>query len=161
MSFTESIRTCFQKYITFSGRAQRSEFWWWVLFIFASLIVLSFIDSMLFGTVTTTSVEDGFGGGMAWKSQFAPLSNLFSLATLLPGISVAVRRLHDKDKSGWWYWLFLVPIVGFIILIVWFATRGTEGPNRFGPDPLGGAGAAPADDGFADSSIPSVNRDDD
>jgi uncharacterized membrane protein YhaH (DUF805 family) len=66
-----------------------------------------------------------------------PITNpLFSLATLLPGLAVAVRRLHDLDSSGWWILLFLIPLVGAIILIVWFCTKGTDGPNRFGPDHL-------------------------
>jgi hypothetical protein len=59
---------------------------------------------------------------------------------LLPGIAVGVRRLHDVDRSGWWLLLAFIPLVGTIILIVWFCTRGTPGPNRFGPDPLSGIG---------------------
>jgi len=66
------------------------------------------------------------------------LLGLFFLASFLPAISVIVRRLHDTDRSGWWYWIGLIPLVGAILLLVWFCTRGTSGPNRFGPDPLSG-----------------------
>ncbi len=95
----------------------------------------------------------------------AILSSLFSLAVFLPSISVAVRRLHDTDRSGWWWWLILIPLVGIIILIVWYATRGgTSGPNRFGgADPLGGTGhgggGASFDEAYTPSSIPNVSND--
>jgi uncharacterized membrane protein YhaH (DUF805 family) len=68
-----------------------------------------------------------------------PLFNLIaSLGLLLPGIAVGVRRLHDTERSGWWMLLILIPLVGAIVLIVWFCTRGTIGQNRFGADPLAG-----------------------
>ena len=63
---------------------------------------------------------------------------LFGLATILPSLAVAVRRLHDLDRTGWWIFIGLIPLIGWIILIIWYCTRGTVGPNRFGPDPLGG-----------------------
>lgn len=159
MTFGQSIQTCFSKYVTFSGRAQRSEFWWWVLFIVAGNFLLSIVDSFLFGTTVTT--EYGFEA----STNTPILSGIFGLATLLPGISVAVRRLHDTDRTGWWYWLALIPIIGTIILIVWFATEGTRGPNRFGPDPLGRGGVGGdyggggGGEGLTASSIPSVPRD--
>ena len=150
MDFMTSVKTCFSKYVTFSGRAQRSEFWWFVLFTFVVSMVLSVVDSVLFGTTTTTATSFE-------SSTDTPIfSGLFSLAVLLPGISVAVRRLHDTDRSGWWYWLLLIPLIGFIILVVWFASKGTDGDNRFGPDPLGGDSSAGGD--FQKSSIPPVER---
>jgi uncharacterized membrane protein YhaH (DUF805 family) len=154
MDFKTAVRTCFQKYVTFSGRASRSEFWWFVLFIVLGGIVFSIIDLMLFGTTTTTS------NSVSSESDFAPLSTLFSLATLLPNISVSVRRLHDTDRSGWWWWLWLVPLIGWIILLVWYATRGTSGNNRFGPDPLGASAAGYQYDATHQSPIPSVPRKD-
>lgn len=150
MDFMTSIKTCFSKYVTFSGRAQRSELWWFVLFTFLVSIALSVVDSVLFGTTTTTATS------FESSTDTPILSGLFSLAVILPSISVAVRRLHDLDRTGWWYWLFLVPIIGFIILIVWFASKGTDGENRFGPDPLGGENREGGD--FRKSSIPSVDR---
>ncbi len=89
----------------------------------------------------------------------AVLGGIFGLIMFLPSISVAVRRLHDTDRSGWWWWLWLIPLIGWIILIIWYATVGTDGPNRFGPDPL--EGASGGDEEFAHrSSIPSVARKD-
>jgi uncharacterized membrane protein YhaH (DUF805 family) len=114
MDFAEAVRTGFSKYATFSGRAARPEYWYWALFVFAVSIVLAIIDSLVFGT--------GIG----------VLQSLFDLAVLLPGIAVAVRRLHDIDRSGWWLLLGLIPVVGEIILLVWFCLRGTQGANRFG-----------------------------
>ncbi len=154
MTFGESIKTCFSKYVTFSGRAQRSEFWWWVLFVFAANIVLTWVDIALFGTTETAP------GSFSGSTDTPIFSGIFGLATLLPGISVAVRRLHDTDRVGWWYWIILVPLVGFILLIVWFATKGTEGPNRFGYDPLnpGAGGGGYSGEGLTASSIPPVPR---
>jgi uncharacterized membrane protein YhaH (DUF805 family) len=131
MTFAEAIKNNFSKYATFSGRAPRSEFWWWALFTFIANLILGGIDIAVFGTAT-------FGpGSFEAHTNFSPLAGIFSLVVLLPSISVAVRRLHDTDRSGWWWWLALIPLVGIIILIVWWATVGTRGPNRFGEDPLG------------------------
>lgn len=111
MDFVTALKTCLlEKYVTFSGRARRSEYWFFYLFWLIVYIALS-------------TVSEGLAG-------------LFSLATLLPNISVGVRRLHDLDKSGWWLLLGIIPIIGWIVLIIWFCGRGTVGDNRFGPDPL-------------------------
>ncbi len=153
MTFGESVRTCLSKYVTFSGRAQRSEFWWWILLVFSISIILAAVDSFLFGTTVRT--EYGFEA-----STNTPIfSGIFGLVTLLPTISVAVRRLHDLDKSGWWYWIALIPLIGGIILIVWFAMEGTRGANRYGPDPLGGSGGGAGGEGLTASSVPNVPRD--
>lgn len=133
MTFVEAIKNNFSKYVTFAGRAPRSEFWWWILFTFIATLILGAIDMAVFG-VTVVSA-DGFYA----YSNFSPFAGIFSLAVLLPSISVAVRRLHDTDRSGWWWWLLLIPLVGFIVLIVWWATEGTRGSNRYGEDPLAGA----------------------
>ena len=121
MSFTDAVKSCFSKYVTFSGRAPRSEYWYWALFTVIAAVLLRIIDMMVLGAPASST---GILGG------------LFSLATFLPAISVAVRRLHDINRSGWWYWIILTGI-GIILLIVWFCTKGTAGPNRFGTDPLG------------------------
>jgi uncharacterized membrane protein YhaH (DUF805 family) len=104
MTFGESIKTCFSKYADFTGRASRSEYWWWFLFV-------------LLATVATSIVSE-------------KLSALFSLAVMLPGLAVGARRLHDIDKSGWFQLLYLIPVIGGIILIYWAAQEGKE-PNRF------------------------------
>ena len=121
MSFTEAIQSGFRNYVGFSRRAARSEYWYWVLFIF----ILAAI---------TSGVDYGMIGG---NSQFSPANQpSWGWFCLLPNLAMAVRRLHDRDKSGWFVLLGLIPIIGAIILIVWFVQRGTVGDNRFGPDPL-------------------------
>ena len=115
MGFGDAIKSGFSNYVNFSDRASRSEYWYWVLFVVLAEIVTSIIDYAIGYEVTTS---------------------LFGLAVLLPGISVAIRRLHDLDRSGWWVFLVCIPLIGAIVLIIWYCSRGTEGPNRFGPDPL-------------------------
>ena len=123
MGFTDAIKTGFRKYIGFSGRAMRSEYWYWALFILLLQIVAWLIDMTLFG-FNTTGVN--------------PIGSIFSLATFLPGLAVSIRRLHDIDRAGWWVLLGLIPVIGWIVLIYWACLRGTVGTNRFGPDPLEG-----------------------
>jgi uncharacterized membrane protein YhaH (DUF805 family) len=120
MNFAQAISSGFSNYVNFGGRAARSEYWYWVLFWFLGTIVAEIIDGVLGRTV---------------------IYPLFGLAIILPSIAVAVRRLHDTDRGGWWILLGLIPIVGIIILIIWYCAKGTDGPNRFGPDPLGSFGA--------------------
>lgn len=153
MTFSESIRTCIGKYVTFSGRAVRSEFWWFALFVFAGNMLLGIVDSLLFGTTVTTDT------GFSASTDTPILSGIFGLAMLLPMISVAVRRLHDVGRSGWWYWIALVPLVGFILLIVWWATDGNRGPNGYGEDPKSGPGGGDAGGDYTTSRIPTVPRD--
>ena len=117
MGFTEAIQSGFRNYVNFNGRAARSEYWYWALFVFIVSIVARAIDAAVGGFI---------------------VHFLVTLALVLPSIAVGVRRLHDRDKSGWWLLLAFVPIIGEIILIIWFVRRGTFGPNRFGPDPLKG-----------------------
>ena len=119
MSFGEAVRTVLSKYVCFTGRARRSEYWYFVLF---ELIVSSALGFVL-----------GFLG--AGESTVESASSLLSLALLLPGLGVIWRRLHDIGKSGANYFWIFVPIVGWILLIVWLCREGERGPNRFGPDP--------------------------
>jgi len=126
MTFVDAIKSAFQNYVTFSGRAQRSAYWWWALFIFLGNLAAGFIDATLFG-----GGPDSTGG---------PLGLVFALATFLPSLAVAGRRLHDRDMSAWWLLLGLIPLIGFLVLLFFFVQKGTDGPNRFGPDPLGGGG---------------------
>ena len=153
MSFTDSIKTCFQKYIDFNGRASRSEFWWFFLFTLLVRIVTTWIPGL------------GF---------------IITLALLLPSLSVTARRLHDTNRTGWWMLLYVIPVlslmaisiviivlvvisfsdtwedtdvawgiflfllifliiislVSAIVLLIFLVTAGTVGPNRFGADPL-------------------------
>lgn len=125
MTFFEAISSGFRNYVGFSGRAMRSEFWYWFLFTILLAIVTVGIDYAIFGETTATSVV-------------SPVNAIASLATFLPSLAVGIRRLHDRDQTGWWILLGLIAVIGWIILIVWFCMRGTVGPNRFGPDPLQG-----------------------
>ena len=118
MGFGQAVSTCFSKYVDFSGRACRSEYWYWTLFTFLVSIAGNFL-------------------GVAVDSLIAGL--VLQLALFLPGLAVFVRRLHDIDKSGWWFFLNFVPIIGFIIVLIWLVKRGTDGPNRFGDDPFASA----------------------
>ena len=146
MGFGEAVRTCFNKYVTFSGRARRSEYWWWALFIIIGQAVFGVIDRMLFGAQLVQM------GDMMVEAQTGPLGGLFGLVTLLPGISVMVRRLHDTGHSGWWFWINLIPIVGWIIFLYWMIKAGDVGDNAFGSDPLAGGA------GYGASSVPRVPR---
>ncbi|MFP7673161.1 DUF805 domain-containing protein [Marivita sp. S0852] len=123
MTFQDAIKTCFSKYATFTGRAQRSELWWFVLFLLIVNTVLSFVDSAIFGQTVEGQTISVLGG-------------LFSLGVFLPSVAVGVRRLHDLDKSGWWYLLVFIPLIGALILVYFFVQKGSDGPNQFGPDPL-------------------------
>lgn len=118
MQFQEAIRSGFRNYANFAGRAARSEYWYWVLFATLVNVVASILDLGIFP-----------------YSDISPLSAIAGILLLLPGISVAVRRMHDMDRTGWWV-LIALTIVGGLVLLVWFMFEGTKGPNRFGPDPL-------------------------
>jgi uncharacterized membrane protein YhaH (DUF805 family) len=127
MDFPTAVKTCFANYMTFRGRAPRSEYWYFVLFMFIGGVTTAVLDAILFS-----------------GNVISPLNSIFSLVTIIPSLAVASRRLHDLDKSGWWQLLWIVPIIGWIIMIIWLVKRGTPGPNRFGPDPLGSMVAVPA-----------------
>jgi uncharacterized membrane protein YhaH (DUF805 family) len=120
MNFTQAIASGFQNYVNFTGRAARSEYWFWTLFTIIVSIAASLIDLALFA-----------------GAAVSPLNSLASLAMLLPSLAVSARRFHDMDRTGWWLLLLLTGI-GVIIILIWFCFKGTTGSNRFGPDPLAG-----------------------
>ena len=103
MTFSESIQTCFRKYATFEGTASRSEYWWFFLFCVLASLALGIVSNKL--------------------------SGVFSLATLLPSLAAAARRLHETDRSGWWQLLCFIPFIGWIVLIVFLAQEPR--PNRY------------------------------
>ena len=138
MTMQDAVASVFRNYVTFSGRARRAEYWWFILFSFIVSVILSVIDGAVFGYSFTSSTGDG-SAAFAYSSP-GILSSIWSLATLLPSLAVAVRRLHDTGRSGWWLLIFLIPLVGLIVLLVWFASRGNPGTNAFGPDPIGAEG---------------------
>jgi uncharacterized membrane protein YhaH (DUF805 family) len=104
MTFIDAIKICFTKYADFNGCASRPEYWWWVLFTFVASVALSAVN------------------------HFVSLA--FSIGVLLPSIAVAARRLHDTDRSGWWQLLGFIPLIGWIILLIWYVEAGK--PNRYG-----------------------------
>lgn len=109
-----------QNYANFEGRARRSEYWYYVLFNFI-ITASAYILAMIFVF---------FGGFL-----LIPFIWLFSVATIIPSIAVGVRRLHDIGKPGAYYFFVLIPLVGPILLLVFFATEGERGENQYGPDP--------------------------
>jgi uncharacterized membrane protein YhaH (DUF805 family) len=114
-----------KKYAVFSGRARRKEYWLFFLFNLIITLVLGFID----GAAGLASETTGYG----------PLGGLYALAVLIPGLAVSVRRLHDTDRSGWWLLLFLVPILGALVVLVFMVLDSQEGSNQYGPNPKGAA----------------------
>lgn len=112
----------FKKYSIFNGRSQRAEYWYFVLFNFIIAFVLGFVDEML-GTTSYTWSNYGILGGLFW------------LITLIPGITVGVRRLHDIGKSGWMLLISLIPLIGWVRLIVLMATDSNPWENEYGPNP--------------------------
>ncbi len=146
MSFWQAVQTCFQKYIDFSGRAGRAEYWWFTLFLVVASIVLGIFDAMTFGIELDSPQV---------------FSNIFAIATLIPSLAVTWRRFHDINKSGWWCLLMFAIMViggafigagivisaglvglgilallgGLIWNIIWAATPGDMGENQYGPDP--------------------------
>jgi uncharacterized membrane protein YhaH (DUF805 family) len=109
-----------KKYAVFSGRARRMEYWMFVLFNVLISIALAVADGM-FGLM----MEGGVG----------ILGLVYSLGVLIPSIAVAARRLHDTDRSGWWLLIAFVPLIGAIVLLVFFVLDSHPGQNRFGPNP--------------------------
>ena len=136
MGFKEAIDSVLKRnYANFQGRAARSEYWFFALFVF---IVAGILSALMFATV---DFNTGQVSGLGYV-VIAVLA-IFYLAILIPSIAVAVRRLHDRNMSGWWYLGFIVlsaiPFVGIvasIAMLVIFCLKGTDGDNRFGPDPL-------------------------
>jgi len=128
-----------KRFFDFSGRSRRKEFWLWILFVIIVYIVAGILDVQLgLGGAATSSSEFG-DGGVSASANFSGgiLTLVWMLITLIPNLSVSVRRLHDVDKSGWFILLGLIPLVG-LYLIYLYVQPGTPGPNRFGPDPKAG-----------------------
>ena len=129
MTFIDAVKSAYSNYFRFSGRATRSEFWWFWLFC----LLTEWALTLIFGTVFVETSP----GTFAVQANAGVIGGLWTLFNVIPGLSVGCRRLHDTDRSGWWQLLFLVPLIGGIILIIMWASRGTPYTNRFGSDPLG------------------------
>ena len=109
MTFAESIKLCFAKYADFNGRAKRPEYWWFALFIFLVSLALSIASEMV--------------------------SGIFGLATLIPSLAAGARRLHDTNRTGWLQLLWIIPVIGWIVVIVFLAQEGESADNQFGAVP--------------------------
>src|SRR5437773_593961 len=109
MNFQDAVKTCLQKYATFSGRASRSEFWWFMLFFALATLVATLIYDML--------------------------GNLVALGLLVPNLAVSARRLHGIEEGGWFLLLGLIPLIGSIILLVWSIKKSDPDDNEYGPVP--------------------------
>ena len=107
----------FKNYATFDGRSRRKEFWMFFLFNVIFSFVLGFVDGLIFNRQV--------------------LSLIYSVAIIIPSIAVLVRRYHDIGKSGWYYFILLIPIIGFVLWLIWMCTDSTPGPNQYGPNPKG------------------------
>lgn len=127
MGIQEAVKLFFARYTDFQGRSSRAEYWWAYLGIF--LVVL--VAYVLIGIVASIGVS-------AVAGLISIVLAIFYLATIIPSIAIVVRRLHDIDKSGWWYFIAFVPLIGALLLLWWFCQPGTKGPNTYGADPLGG-----------------------
>lgn len=113
MNFHQAINTCFQKYAVFVGRATRSEFWWFVLFVAIFDIAISIVDEQLFP-----------------RMQYGAIGLIWSLIILLPLIAVGTRRLHDMGRSGWWQ-LLILTLIGAVLIIVWYCFPSSPGRNDY------------------------------
>lgn len=111
MTLKDSVAYCLSNYFNFSGRGGRPEYWWFILACMIAGIAGAIVDAIVGRQI---------------------LDPIISLGTIIPTLAAASRRLHDTDRSGWWQLIVLIPILGAILLIVWLASAGTPGPNRYG-----------------------------
>ncbi|NTY01660.1 DUF805 domain-containing protein [Deinococcus sp. JMULE3] len=127
----EVIEVVTKKYAQFTGRARRREYWMFTVAYGIVNIILTVLDNAL-GLSTGNTLND-----------VGVFSGLFALAMLIPHLAVSVRRLHDTGRSGWWILLGLIPFLGWIALIIFMATDGQAGSNKWGPNPKAPAGRTP------------------
>jgi uncharacterized membrane protein YhaH (DUF805 family) len=143
MGFGEAVKTCFSKYATFSGRARRSEFWWFYLFTLIANAAAYIVDRLIGWTAVSFDTMEINGESYTVASTYYPgwIQSIVVLALILPMIAVSVRRLHDRDASGWWWWLNVLNCLcglGTIILVFAFYIQPSKpGNNKYGPDPTG------------------------
>jgi uncharacterized membrane protein YhaH (DUF805 family) len=143
--FVDSVQLSLRRYVDFAGRSRRAEYWWFVLFGFLATTIASRLDAAF--VRPWDGLLDRFldGVGLVALSDAVDLvptfplvgglSSLVTIALLVPGLAVAVRRLHDVGMSGWWLLIGAVPFIGLVILVIFLVQPGAVGSNRFGPDP--------------------------
>lgn len=120
MTLLEAVKMSLARYASFGGRARRSEYWYFTLFHWLVILPAAVVSYLVMLAIPALAII---------------LYSIVIFGTLLPHLAVSVRRLHDVNRTGWWYLLGCVPLLGAIVLFVWFCTDGTRGPNRFGADP--------------------------
>ena len=133
MTFGQAIANGFKNYVTWKGRATRAEYWWWALFTFIVTLPFSIIDNVSSREALQAAVESG-DQRAALVAVFGPtffILMLVSLVLFLPSLAVTIRRLHDIDRSGGWYWIIFVPFAGIIVLFVFSLLPSTPDKNRF------------------------------
>ena len=131
------LGTIKNRYAQFEGRARRSEYWYFTLFVIIIYFILGLLSGLLSGALMS-------GTDSALGLMPMALIGIFLLAIIIPSIALVVRRLHDTGKSGWWYFISLIPFVGSIVIIVFLCTDSQSGTNEYGPNPkeIGGATAS-------------------
>jgi uncharacterized membrane protein YhaH (DUF805 family) len=112
MSFSEAVRSGFNHYTDFEGRASRPAVWWWFLFGIIVGLSATILDAIIGTTI---------------------LSVIAALALLLPNLSVGIRRLHDTGRTGWWILIGFIPLIGLIVLLIFYVQEGDSGENNYGP----------------------------
>ncbi|MGI3784539.1 MAG: DUF805 domain-containing protein [Janthinobacterium lividum] len=135
-SIQQAVRRFFKKYATFTGRASRAEFWWWYLASTVVSFVLSAINRAFAGPqplapTSQDQLNQYFSDVMAWSVKGSVLSLIWGLATLVGLLALSTRRLHDTNRSGWWNFIYFIPLVGVIILIVFWASAPKPEGQRY------------------------------
>lgn len=124
----------FSKYATFDGRARRKEYWYWYLFNFIISIFLAVV-SLVINLPNGTETDNGIG----WFGLFINIVVIiYSLGVFIPNLAVTVRRLHDTNRSGWWYFISMIPFIGGILLFIYLIEDSTPGDNQYGHNPKAG-----------------------
>lgn len=132
MVLVQSVISALKNYVNFSGRASRGDYWWYFLGYVIVVVILALVDSAVFGG-GQTSADMSEGVSVSYNAGL--LASIWIIANIIPQIAISIRRLHDTDRSGWFYLLVFVPLANLYLVYLMFV-KGTSGDNRFGADPL-------------------------
>ena len=124
--FMDTIKN---RYAQFDGRASRSEFWYFALFYFIADIIVAVVDAFVLNPMMGVTPDQAAQGGF--------LQMIFALALIIPSIALGIRRLHDTGKSGWWYLLVFIPVIGWLALLYFYVLDSQPGTNQYGENPKG------------------------